>query len=988
MKGMKLRYIFFLSFIIYFSKTNGQLSQAYKYSFNGNIKNLSLKEYSIYVQKEKGLYNLLDNNVFDSKKIKSFCVSPLGNEILIIEDGKVGIYKLSKEIKKSEEIKFVFETEIKKIIPNSYGTKYFILLESGKFFSVTSDLKIRQEFQRKKIKDMAWSNNLSSLYLITQEELLTRDQSNNIKSKPLNTNSTVIHIADNSFEVFIGDSTGTVYRINQDLSGEYQKIKVSNSSIQSIVSHQEDPHVFVANSKGLIFSINTISQNIDSIKTKGTNKFFLSSIFTKVGKKKNEFILSHGFKDGIVIWDAKKFDPNFIKYVDDELSKFKQDYFKIKDGETENAFLKRTNPNVSTKIFNFEKQRITDSIADSKVVGKKNLSLEGGKLVANIDPFGSVEINSNDNVLLQYLNISEVHYSVNSKNGFDIKSVKVDNKIDGTILVFDPVLEKRVQDSLQRVEAARLEEEKKAIALAQQISRQELQLKNNLTSLVQNLKAEGKINEVDLSVESKLVKENDSTGKEELNLKINFVSKGVKAKVGANTSDYPPGKYNLLESPSAKTLVEFFIKSTGENLSQYLENGTRVTFKLTGSTDKSRIAGSIPYNGEFGEFKNFPYYFQGSLNGMILNTIEGIKANNQLGFLRTYSVRNFIQNFTDLFDSTKNKFIHYAEESDKLGAEYRKIQIEMTIHSIDKLMALNNDNNIQLSAVDTDIPDSGRKVEGYAIVIGNEDYASYQSDLDTSQNVPFAAQDAESFKNYLNQMYGIPKENILMLINATYGEMAQSISKFKKLMEFDGEGKNFVFYYSGHGMPHEQTNDPYIMPVDISGYTVDQAISLNNLLKDFSSFNYDSCTLVIDACFSGLSRSPEPLIKIKGVGKWKVKKSKTSTRSFYDFDISSLVKSEKKKNNYINPNLGDKMVIFSSSSGDETSLTDEKNQHGLFTYHFLNKLKETKGAVNIDELRQYLKSKVGVESIMKFNKKQTPEAIFGKSINKESLIFD
>ena len=35
------------------------------------------------------------------------------------------------------------------------------------------------------------------------------------------------------------------------------------------------------------------------------------------------------------------------------------------------------------------------------------------------------------------------------------------------------------------------------------------------------------------------------------------------------------------------------------------------------------------------------------------------------------------------------------------------------------------------------------------------------------------------------------------------------------------------------------------------------------------------------------------------------------------------------------PNIGDKMILYSSSSGEETSLTDDKNQHGLFTYHFL-----------------------------------------------------
>ena len=36
----------------------------------------------------------------------------------------------------------------------------------------------------------------------------------------------------------------------------------------------------------------------------------------------------------------------------------------------------------------------------------------------------------------------------------------------------------------------------------------------------------------------------------------------------------------------------------------------------------------------------------------------------------------------------------------------------------------------------------------------------------------------------------------------------------------------------------------------------------------------------------------------------------------------------------------------------------------------------------------YLNNKVGVESIMKFNKQQTPEVLFGKNIEKESLIFN
>ena len=214
--------------------------------------------------------------------------------------------------------------------------------------------------------------------------------------------------------------------------------------------------------------------------------------------------------------------------------------------------------------------------------------------------------------------------------------------------------------------------------------------------------------------------------------------------------------------------MDFFIKSTEENLSGYLEEATRVTFKITGSTDKSRVNSNLPYDGEFGDFRNFPYYFQGSLDGITINKQKGIASNSELGFLRTYSVREFIENYTDVFDSTRNKYIHYSEESNLYGADQRKIKIELTIHEIDKLIALKKSADYKLSDVDTEIPSSSKKINGYALIIGNEDYSSYQSNVSTSQNVPFASRDAESFKNYLVQMYGLPEENIILLINGTY----------------------------------------------------------------------------------------------------------------------------------------------------------------------------------------------------------------------------
>jgi hypothetical protein len=983
-----MKYLAFL-FIVLFCQYSlfSQLEKAFNYDFGDDIQNITSKEYSIYIQKKDGIFNIMNQSIFDSKKIKSLCVSPLGNEVLIIEEKRIGLFKIGKELEELNEVKYDIDLSIQKIIVDTYGTEYFVLFSNGNLFKISSDeLKLEKISELNSIIDVAWSKNLNAIYAITSDKIMIVENEKVTSSISLKEVPNSLSILDNTYEIAVGFQSGNISLLSQNLKQLKLKTKISENKITSITPHLEDPHLFIGDDLGYIYSLNTISKKIGKSKTEHKNQISLSSIFSKNGSKINEYILSHSKGQSIKIWNALKFEPNYKELVQKILENFKTDFFKLKSNELDKDFITRTNPEISSRIFELEKQKIIDSIALKISDGKSSIKVIGDNVIFEVDPFEKVSINNTKGLIDSYLKMSEIHFGINNLNSFYVKDFKIKNQIDNSLIVYNPILDEKIKDSLAKAELVEKEKERKAIELAQQVSKQEQKLKNNLTSLVQNLKEDGKINQVDLSVNSRLVKERDSTGEEELNLKIAFISKGVTAAVGGKTSDYPPGEYNLLSSPSAKTLVEFFMNSTEENLSEYLKAGTRITFRITGSTDKSRIAGSIPYDGEYGEFKNFPFYFQGSLNGMNLNQNKGISANSQLGFLRTYSVRDFIENFTDLFDGTKNKFIHYSEESDKTGAEYRKIQIEITIHSIDKLMGLKKGNEISLSEVDIGIPISKRKVNGYALIIGNEDYASYQSDLDVSQNVPFAAQDAESFKNYLNVMYGMPKENIILLINATYGEMSQSIAKFKKLMEFDGEKNNFIFYYSGHGMPDENTNDPYIMPVDISGYTVNQAISLNKLLSDFSNANYNSCSLFIDACFSGVSRSPEPLIKVKGVGKWKIKKTKSSTRSFYNFDL--ITDSDNDLSDFVNPNIGKKMVLFSSSSGEETSLTDEKNQHGLFTFHLLKKLKESKGKITTDGLFKYVKNKVGVESIMKFNKQQTPEILYGEEVNKDSLIFN
>ncbi len=961
---------------IFFNESYCQIKKSYEFDFKQDILWLTNKEFKIFVSTKKGVYTLNNVQVIKGKDQSSIKLSPLGRELISIESDKISSFQVSDELNLIDKINFDNKEELKKIISDKYGRNYFLLTDSGKIFTykVEKEISNGEKIYDSGIIDFNWSNNLGHIFAITNQELLSISEGNVLKRVKISNPLSSVFAVESLYKVALGHIDGSISLVNQNLEGELDEYKVSDSKITSIISHPRDPHLFIGDSKGELYTFNTISKRILPLGKIQKGELKLELIATYQYGDEKEFLISYGEGSKINIWDIKQFDPDYKMYVDKRVEQIKNRFFKRQRNEDETSYAQRTSIEVSSNFFNKSKQSIIDSIAQTKRQGQAKISMGNNGLVkVKVDPFKEVMVNAGENVVPTLLTIKEINYKINDKNSFDISNILLVNKENGQNYVYNPERDKRVR-----------KEEQKAILLAQEISRQEVVLKNNLTEIVASLKEDGIINKVDLSVDSRLVKEKDSTGKEELNLKVSFLSKGVTAEIGAQTSDYGPGKYNLFDSPSAKTLMDFFIKSTEENLSGYLEDATRVTFKITGSTDKSRVNSMLPYDGEFGDFRNFPYYFQGSLDGITIDKQKGILSNSELGFLRTYSVREFIENYTDVFDSTRNKYIHYSEESNLYGADQRKIKIELTIHQIDKLRALKESADYTLSDVDTEIPASSKKINGYALIIGNEDYSSYQSNLTTSQNVPFASRDAESFKNYLVQMYGLPEENIILLINGTYGEISQNLSKFQNLMKFDGKNKQFIFYYSGHGMPHETTNNPYLMPVDISGYTVDQAISLNDLLKDFSIHDYKKCTLVIDACFSGASRSPEPLINLKGVGKWRIKKKPNgSKKSYIDFDF---YKSDNQID-YINPNIGDKMILYSSSSGEETSLTDDKNQHGLFTYHFLKILKSNKGDISSKGLFDLVRDRVGKKSILDFNKPQTPEVLFGDKINFNSDYF-
>lgn len=244
--------------------------------------------------------------------------------------------------------------------------------------------------------------------------------------------------------------------------------------------------------------------------------------------------------------------------------------------------------------------------------------------------------------------------------------------------------------------------------------------------------------------------------------------------------------------------------------------------------------------------------------------------------------------------------------------------------------------------------------ETYVLIIGNEDYASFQTGLNKEQNVEFAMNDAKIFKDLCRLTLGIPEENIVYIENAGFVKMKQAIAQLNLIAKHSSGKATLIFYYAGHGLPDEREKTPYLIPVDVAGTSFDFAISLPSIYQSLTEYPSEKVIVFLDACFTGGARNS----------------SLVSTRA-----VRVRPKQE--------ANYGNNLVVFSSSNSEQSSLPYKEKNHGLFTYYLISKFIESKGTVKLGELDEYLRSKVALTSILINKTEQIPTVIYSPNVSEK-----
>ena len=220
-----------------------------------------------------------------------------------------------------------------------------------------------------------------------------------------------------------------------------------------------------------------------------------------------------------------------------------------------------------------------------------------------------------------------------------------------------------------------------------------------------------------------------------------------------------------------------------------------------------------------------------------------------------------------------------------------------------------------------------------AVIIANSNYTKLGRDI---PNVDPAYNDGENIKQYFMEAKGIREGNIIYLKDATGAQLTEVFGnkenhKANLFNWVKPNQSNVYVYYVGHGAPASNDGSAFLVPVDATSQTIEfSGYPLDNLYSNLGKIKARSVTVILEACFSGVSQAGALLPRSSG--------------------ITIVAKT---------PKVPANVKVISAGSADQMASWEKNESQSLFTKYFLKAMsgegdKNNDGKVDDAELQTYL----------------------------------
>jgi hypothetical protein len=285
--------------------------------------------------------------------------------------------------------------------------------------------------------------------------------------------------------------------------------------------------------------------------------------------------------------------------------------------------------------------------------------------------------------------------------------------------------------------------------------------------------------------------------------------------------------------------------------------------------------------------------------------------------------------------------IELKEATGTSASEVKVLKVAMRPKEIKEVVEVISEINVD------DIPlktKNFERKEAFALIVGISKYRE-----EAIPAVKYASRDAEIVAKYLENVGGIPRNNIKLLTDAsaTKSDLEAYIEDW--LVRRVSKDSVVFIYYAGHGAPDIESKEAYIVPYEGHPDFPSKLYSLKKMYESLNKLSAKEIIVMLDSCFSG-----------------------TGGRSVTKSGARPLVISIE------NPALASgKINILAASTGSQISSDYDSVKHGLFTYYLLRGIrgeadKNGNGIIELGEIYDYVKTNVSDRASLELNRDQTP----------------